>query len=69
MSKYVKTLTDLIFENRYLHYNTEEKHHFVSFKILDVLFRRAQQEYDNPHDFYDAPFTAAERYSNKKSTA
>ena len=47
MSKYVKT--DLIFETLYDTYamltNTEEKHLFVAFEILNVLFRRAQHEY------------------------
>ena len=54
---------------RHLGYNTEEKHHFVPFEILKNLFQWAQHEYDNPQDFHDAPFTAAQRYSNKQSTA
>ena len=37
---------------RHLSYNTNEKRHFVPFKILNVLFWWAQLECDNPHDFY-----------------
>ena len=66
---------DFICENGefvlHLRYNTEKKHRFVPFEILDVLFRREQHEYDNPvnpYDLYVPPFTAAQRYSNKNST-
>ena len=35
--------------------NREEKHHFVPFKILNVLFWQAQHEYDN---YTTAPLTS-----------
>ena len=47
------------------HLNSKEKHHFVPFEILNVICRLAQHEYDSPHDLYDVPLTAAQRYSKK----
>ena len=52
---------------RHLCYNIEEKHHFVPFKIFNVLFGGRSMNMIIHTTFYDGLFTAAQRHSNKKS--